>query len=93
MLCISPLSRTKYSVADLEPGGLGCRGNRDNRTSKFGTANPGQRGLVLVFALDLEDIKEIGPGGVDFDQVFIRSWGRSRHSSDFEVQGPLLESV
>jgi hypothetical protein len=28
-------------------------------------------GLVLVFALDLEDVKEVGCCGVDFYEVFI----------------------
>jgi hypothetical protein len=31
----------------------------------------GITGLVLVFPLDLEDVKEVGTGGLDLDQVFI----------------------
>lgn len=32
----------------------------------------------MIFALDLEEVKEIRPAGMDLDQVFrwIGSWGR-----------------
>jgi hypothetical protein len=33
---------------------------------------PGLTGLVLVFALDLKNVKEIGCCGVNFNQIVIR---------------------
>jgi hypothetical protein len=40
---------------------------------------------VLVFALDLEDVKEVCAGGVDFDEVFVGGWGGGWDFGDCEV--------
>jgi hypothetical protein len=44
---------------------------------------------VLVFALDLEDVEEVGACGVDFDEVFVRCWGGGGQVGYFEVEGAL----
>lgn len=40
---------------------------------------------MLVFALDLQDIKKVGRGGVDLDQVFIRSRNGVREVDNLKV--------
>lgn len=45
--------------------------------------------LGLVFALDLEDVKEVCGRGVDLDEVLVRARGRVRDGGDGEVSGPL----
>lgn len=45
--------------------------------------------MVLVFALDLEDVEEVGGCRVDLDEVFVwlRDWVRDL--SDFELRRAL----
>lgn len=65
---ISALGRTEDAIADAEArrrGGGG--GNCGDGAGEFGPADPGEGWLVLVFALDLEDVEEVGAGGVDLD--------------------------
>jgi hypothetical protein len=38
-----------------------------NRSRELRTADPWEGRLVLVFALDLQDVEEIGTGGVNLD--------------------------
>jgi hypothetical protein len=45
--------------------------------------------LVLVFALDLEEVEEVGARRVDFDQILIRAWGRRGLVDDVQVEGSL----
>lgn len=44
---------------------------------------------MLVFALNLEQVEEIGAGGVDFNQVIIRGRTGSGKICDGEVKGCL----
>lgn len=44
---------------------------------------------MLVFALDLEQVEEIGAGGVDFNQVIIGGRTGSGKIGDGEVKGSL----
>ena len=44
---------------------------------------------MLVFALDLENVKEVGGGGVDLDQVLIVLGRRVRQLGDLELLGAL----
>lgn len=49
--------------------------------------------MILIFPLDLEDIKEVGPRGMDLNEISIRRRNRSRKSSGFQIEGRLLELV
>jgi hypothetical protein len=44
---------------------------------------------VLVFAADLEQVKEVGGRGVDGDEVFIGFGDGREEVEDFEVLGAL----
>lgn len=48
-------------------------------------------GLELVFALDLEDVEEVGGGGVDLDQVLVVFGGWIGQVGDLELIGALCE--
>jgi len=62
----STLRSTKDARARRELGvGIVAR-SRDDGACKLGASNPGEGRLVLVFALDLENVKEVGGGGVDW---------------------------
>jgi hypothetical protein len=50
-----------YAVFWILEGG----GNGENNASEFGARDPGERGLMLVFSTDLEEVEKIGRGGVD----------------------------
>lgn len=72
MGCIGALGGAEDAVTNAEAwrgGGGGWEGG--NCAGEFGTADPGEWGLVLVFALDLEDVEEVCAGGVDLDKVFV----------------------
>ena len=43
----------------------GICGDCENGTGEFGARYPGEGRLVLVFASDLEEVEEVGCGGVD----------------------------
>lgn len=57
------------AVADFVFGGLGLggRGDGEDGAGEFGAGDPGEGRLVLVFAADLEEVEEVGCGGVDGD--------------------------
>lgn len=80
MSCVGALGGAEDAVADAEAwrGGRGGGGWEGcDCAGEFGAADPGKRGLVLVFALDLEDIEEVCASGVDLDKVFVGGgcWG------------------
>ena len=65
---VAALTGTEDLVADIElwrPSFVG--GDREDDSREFGAGDPGERWLALVFALDLEEVKEVGCGGVDGD--------------------------
>lgn len=45
--------------------------------------------LVLIFALDLKDIEEVGGGGVYLDEVFVVFGDGIGEVCDFELAGAL----
>jgi hypothetical protein len=51
----------------LESWGTGAARHGEHGASKFGAGDPGQWGLVLIFAGDLEEVEEVGCAGVDGD--------------------------
>ena len=61
----------------------------ENDAREFGAGDPGEGGLVLVFATDLEEVEEVGCGGVDGDEVFVGLWGWAGEGGYFEVVGAL----
>lgn len=46
---------------------------------------------MLVFALDLEDVEEVGGGGVDLDEVLIVLWCGIGDVDDLELLGALCK--
>jgi len=58
---------------------------------ELGTSCPGEWRLVLVFALDLQDIEEVLGGGVVGDEVFVGFRGGVGEGGDFELVGGLFE--
>jgi hypothetical protein len=69
--CIGALCSAEYAVAEFKAVGLGgCRQGGDC-AGELGAADPGERGLMLVFALDLKDVEEVCSGGVNLDEVFV----------------------
>jgi len=64
-------------------------GRKGQGRGEEGEEEGGRKGrrtrLVLVFALNLEDVKEVGPRGVDLDQVLVWVGDRIREGGDFEV--------
>ena len=75
MGCVGALGGAEDAVADAEAwrgrGGREGGWEGGDCAGEFGTADPGEGGLVLVFALDLEDVEEVCAGGVDLDEVFV----------------------
>lgn len=66
MCCVGSLCSAEDTVTELVA--VVCRGGHgDDCAGEFSATDPGERWLVLVFALDLEDIEEICAGRVDFD--------------------------
>ena len=45
--------------------------------------------LVLIFPLHLEDVKKVGPRGVDPDEVLVLLGDRVGEGRDFELLGTL----
>lgn len=67
---VAAVAGAEDPVADVEFWGLGLvGGDGEDHAGEFGAGDPGQGGLVLVFAPDLEQVEEVGCGGVDGDQV------------------------
>jgi hypothetical protein len=92
MCRIPALTRAKHLVAGLKLRRLAarkrCRGLQDD-ARELGAGNPGKCGLVLVFAADLEQVKEVGGRGVDGDEVFVGFGDGRGEVEDFEVFGAL----
>lgn len=82
---VCALCSAEHTVTDLEAwcGGGGGSGEGGDCAGEFGAADPGKWGLVLVFALDLEDVEEVCAGGVDFDEVFVWAGGGRGYCCDF----------
>lgn len=92
---IGTLGGAEDAIAHLEPA-LSLflslyRGSRNgqNGTCEFGAPDPWQRRLVLILALNLEQVEEIGAGGVNFDQVVIGGRRGCRKIGDGEVKRAL----
>lgn len=49
--------------------------------------------LALVFALDLQDVEEVGCGGVDLDEVVIALGDGIREVLDLELAGALKSNI
>lgn len=68
------LRSAEDAVAEFEFWGRRRRGREGgNDAGEFGAGDPGEGRLVLVFSLDLEEVEEVGCGGVDGD--LIEGWG------------------
>lgn len=68
---IGALSGTKDFVAGLVFGvGKACR-RGDDDAGEFVASGPRKGWLVLVFALDLEDVEEVCCGSMDGDEVLV----------------------
>lgn len=74
-------------VAGMESRGR--RGGREDDAGEFGAGYPGQGGLVLVLAADLEEVEEIRGAGVDGDEVLGGGGGGGGEGGDGEVGGAL----
>jgi hypothetical protein len=82
------LRRSKDSITRLVFGRLvslelGWRLQDD--TGELRSRDPGESRLVLVFAADLEEIKEIGRRGVNGYEIVIGPWDRIRKLYDLEI--------
>lgn len=86
------LGGTEDSIAGLETEARRTftGGNGEDGARELDTRDPWQRRLVLVYALDLEEIKEVEAGGVDLDQVFVGGGRGGRQVGYFEVEGALM---
>jgi hypothetical protein len=68
---VAALGGAEDAVADSEFG-IGGRGwDGEDGAGEFGAGDPGEGGLVLVFAADLEEVEEVGCGGVDGYEVLV----------------------
>ena len=86
---VAALRGAENAVAD---GELGVReGGRDGEdgAGELGAGDPGEGGLVLVFAADLEQVEEVGGGGVDGEEVLCWRGRRGGEGGDQEVGGRL----
>lgn len=66
------MGRPKDSFSLLELGVRICGRGEENNTGELGAGDPGQGRLILVSAADLEEVKEVGRGGVDEEKVLVR---------------------
>ena len=64
---IRALRGAEYPVPDLVFPWPACCWDGGNRACELGAADPWERRLVLVFASDLKQVKEICPCRVDFN--------------------------
>lgn len=69
MCRISSLTGAKHFVAYFVLWGAG-RGGLEDDARELRACDPGEGGLMLVFAADLEEVEEVGCGSVDGDEVF-----------------------
>jgi hypothetical protein len=86
------LRGAKHLIASLELGVACCRGF-ENDTAEFGTGDPWQWGLMLVFAADLKEIEEVGCRRVDSNEVFAGFWNWVGEVDYLEVLGALTMIV
>lgn len=89
MCGVRSLTGAKDSIPDLELRGFGGCGCGQDSPGKLGTGDPWQRRLVLVFALDLEQVEKVCAGGVDFDEIVIWRGGEGGEVDDFQVERSL----
>jgi len=75
-LGIRALRGTEDPVAGLEPCVRAVGGCREDGAAEFGSGDPREGRLVLVPALDLQDVEEVGRRGVDADEVLGGFGGR-----------------
>ena len=47
----------------------------------------------MVFAGDLQEVEEVGGGGVDGDGILVRRWGWVGEVDDLEIEWSLREKV
>jgi hypothetical protein len=88
------LRSAEDAVAELKLWRGRRRGReRSDDAGEFGAGDPGERGLVLVFPLDLEEVEEVGCGGVDGDLVEVGGGGGGGVGCDGEGGGALEGSV
>lgn len=64
---VPALRGAEDAVADFVFGGAIGGGGGEDDACEFGAGDPGEGGLMLVFACDLEEVEEIGCGCVDAD--------------------------
>lgn len=92
---VAALGGAEDAVAEAEFGGGegGWEGGDD--AGEFGTGDPGEGRLVLVFAPDLEEVEEVGCRSVDGDEVLVGAGDGGGEGSYGEVVGALggLEGV
>lgn len=91
---VTALRGAEDLVADLVflvLGAIAGRGGDD--AGELGAGDPGEGRLVLVFAADLEQVVEVGGGGVDGNGVLVGLRVGVREGGDLEVEGALLISV
>lgn len=69
--------------------GRGRGRGREDDAGELAAGDPGEGRLGLVPAPDLEEVEEVGGGGADGDEVFVRGRGRVREGGDDEVAGAL----
>jgi hypothetical protein len=82
---VRALCSAEDAITDAEAWGRSGGWNCGDGAGEFGTADPGEWWLVLVFALDLEDVEEVCAGGVDLDEVFVGGRGGGWDIGDCEV--------
>lgn len=92
MGCVGALGGAEDAIADAETGGSGggVGGESEDGSCKLGTTDPGEGRLMLVFALDLEDVEEVGAGGVDLNEVFVWRWAGGGDFGDGEITRALV---
>ena len=69
MCCIPTLRSTEHFVPNCIAGIRGTGRGGEDSAAELGAGDPGERRLVLVFAADLEEVEEVGCGGVDRDEI------------------------
>ena len=62
-------------------------GDGEDHTGEFTAGDPGEGGLVLVFAADLEEVEEVGAAGADLDEVFGGVGEGGWEGGDRQVEG------
>ncbi len=86
---VAALGGTEDAGADGEPGARKAAGGSEDDAGELGARDPREGGLVLVLAGDLEQVEEVGGGGVDGDEVLRGGGGGIGEGGDPEVKGAL----